>query len=387
MGRTLALLGGLALATSVWTASGALLSAPREADASPADLRRDDPEESFHAGPVVELEPPTLRGRRRARGEGIRTAFDEAHRAFRLGEHALARDYARHVLALDPGNRDAAQLLRIACDAEHARGHDASRRRIEQQWKAVFADLERTSFVTVATVEFPEDWLDGIAVTRRRAAGDPQGEDENEDDDEAALSGMAGILTTLDTQRVEDLTWENATLDQVVLYLRTLTGLDFLITPNVRAEAWDDVEVTLDLDEVTVATVLDLVTEPWGLLWDVTDACVVVGTPEEVQDPIGTRYFDMQDVVGGVRFGDPEDTTASVPLMKPETLIPWIRERVAERAFSPRWTRIEIRNGIVIVRHRTSVLDSIGRLLEDLRKSLRHPTVSGAPPRPDPSWK
>ncbi len=77
----------------------------------------------------------------------------------------------------------------------------------------------------MATVEFPEDWLDGIAVTRRRAAGDPQGEDENEDDDEAALSGMAGILTTLDTQRVEDLTWENATLDQVVLYLFTLRGI------------------------------------------------------------------------------------------------------------------------------------------------------------------
>ncbi len=203
-------------------------------------------------------------------------------------EYDLAREYAKQVLALDPQNCDAERLiehlLRRRAPPQPGRGAPDVRRPVA----SVFQSLEFDTLPQVETVEFPEDWLDGIAQRTPRQVGEMIQEDD---------ASVAAIVTTLETKRVKGLNWgEGTDLDQVVSYLRTITGLNFFITPKVRAEVYDEVEIDLQLDDVSVRTVLDLITEPYELKWSPENGVVKIATKDEVRGDMYIRYFDIKDL-------------------------------------------------------------------------------------------
>ncbi len=89
------------------------------------------------------------------------------------------------------------------------------------------------------------------------------------------------IRDVLAKKRLKGLDWEEMNLDQAVAYLRTITGLNFYISPKVREEKFDDVMINAQLDDVSVEAVLSAVlTEPFELRWDVRDGVVWIYTPE-----------------------------------------------------------------------------------------------------------
>ena len=93
------------------------------------------------------------------------------------------------------------------------------------------------------------------------------------------------IEKALAAKRVHGLEWEDTNLDQAVAYLRTITGVSFYITPKVREERFDDVLITLKLGHVPIRNVLDLVTEPFDLRWDVRQGVIWILTREELEQP------------------------------------------------------------------------------------------------------
>ena len=71
------------------------------------------------------------------------------------------------------------------------------------------------------------------------------------------IASIAGILSIIEKKRVKGLDWEEQNLDQVVAYLRTITGLNFYVSATVRADKFEDTLITAQLDDVSIKNILD----------------------------------------------------------------------------------------------------------------------------------
>ena len=97
----------------------------------------------------------------------------------------------------------------------------------------------------------------------------------------------ASAMKTLKEKRVKGLTFEDASLDSVVTYLRTVSGVHFFIIPRVRASGtFDDAKANIPLlDDVSVFDVLMRVTTQADLRWDLRHGVVTIGTKDEIAGP------------------------------------------------------------------------------------------------------
>lgn len=332
---------------------------------------------------AAQMEQESIGERERRLRERL-TFFDEAHRAFRRGEYVLAREYARRILLLDPQNADAEQLIAISHDAQHERHEAASRHLFDDKWKAVFADLHCGT--VIATVDFPEDWLGGIASQARDDG------DTDPKDDEV-------VRELLRSRRVRDVSWEATSLDQVTAYLRTLTGVPVVLSPEVRCVAPGVVEITLDLDDVTIEVVLDLITEPYALRWVVEDGHLQIHTVNERERGLAIRFVDIADLEAQADhpatdsvFPEPDAATdGPLGIDRKRALVTLIRDAIGGAADWEEPGALEIRNQVLILRGDPPTIERVMALLEDVRragglgtylKCYRWSTVTGAPPRP-----
>ena len=104
-------------------------------------------------------------------------------------------------------------------------------------------------------------------------------------DEQAAKPAMsaadAQILKRLESARIQGLNWQNQNLDQAVMFLRTVTGVNMYITPTARKQKLSAVSITANVSGVTVAAVLNLITEPFDMAWRVKEGVVHIMTKDE----------------------------------------------------------------------------------------------------------
>lgn len=305
----------------------------------------------------------------------IRAWFDGAHRAFRRGEYALAREFARQILRADPTNRDAERIIEMSHDAEHSDNDVESRREFGNQWKSIMMDLEESALPQVDTVVFPENWLDDIAQRRPRAIGDPIDTEE--------ASDVVAIQSVLDKKRVQGLTWEEANLNTVVGYLRTITGLNFHVTPKVVEEKGEDVSVNLNVSDVSITTILDLITSQFDLAWAPRGGVVTIMTKDEVRGAMKLRYFDVRDLAVQVRdfatedlnlvpsnFTPPEppELPDPEPIYSADSLVELIQNTIGNEETWSESAPVQ-QNNILIIRNTPEILAQVDDLLNQLRAS------------------
>lgn len=185
--------------------------------------------------------------------------------------------------------------------------------------------------------------------------------------------------------RVNRVQWECADLDQVVSSLRAISGLAFYISPRVRAEVYEEIEISLHLEDISLRTVLDLVTAPFELTWSCKDGLVVIDRRTDRGPRMALRYFDLKDLAVGIAPharvvpGSRETTnpnpnrgrpTAAVPPYREEALVDLIRETIGTEETWEDPAAIEVRNSILIARNEPEILDAIQRLLDGLRAAV-----------------
>ena len=168
-----------------------------------------------------------------------------------------------------------------------------------------------------------------------------------------------GPVYVLRTKTLRGLDWDGMTLDPALAYLRTVTGVAFTVSPKARAEKLDDIVYDLQLDGVSAATVLQLMTEPFGLRFEARDEVIWILTREELDGPLRLRYFDVKDLVG-----------AEAAFESAEALTEEIRAGVAPAYWGQDEPTIEDRHGILIVRASQAVLERIGAWLSSHRRTL-----------------
>jgi tetratricopeptide (TPR) repeat protein len=311
---------------------------------------------------------------REARLGRVRGYFTQADLAYHRGEFATAREYARAVLRDDPTNCDARRLVEISLEAEHVALQQENLRRFDDEWKRVFLDLEAATLPQVQPVVFPDNWLDVIARRQPRVVGDVG--------PAADAEASAAVLATLEAKRVKGLQWEEQNLDQVAAYLRTVTGLNFFITPKVRTTKFEEVKVTIGpLDDVSVREVLDLVTAPYDLRWHVREGVVEIALKEEVSGDLRVRHIDVKDLAVTIQnhrgtdiylapssFTPPEppELPEPAPIYPMEALVDTIKSTIEPTSWEEP-AQIEVKNNILILKNTSDVIAQVERLLAELR--------------------
>ncbi len=106
-------------------------------------------------------------------------------------------------------------------------------------------------------------------------------EDDRAGDDRADDAATTDLRVQLSKKRVKGLQWEEVSLDDAFTYLRTITGLVFVISTEAREAAGADVAITLQLDDVPLDTVLDLIVEMTGLRWEARDGGIWIVARDE----------------------------------------------------------------------------------------------------------
>jgi hypothetical protein len=172
-----------------------------------------------------------------------------------------------------------------------------------------------------------------------------------------APAGPETVEQVLAGTRVRDLDWKDMTLPAALAYLRTVTGVAFYLSPEAQREKYDKIRLTLKFDSVTAKAVLEMVTQPFGLTWEVREGAVWI-VAAKARTALLMRYYDLRDLVGhGRRFATMEDALAE------------IRRGVAPGTWDRADVALEGRKGVVVARAPQAVLDDLEAHVARLRRS------------------
>jgi hypothetical protein len=173
------------------------------------------------------------------------------------------------------------------------------------------------------------------------------------------------VATALAQRRVKGLDWDELDLDAALAYLRTVSGYEFVVSPTARAERFDDVVISAQLDDLSVADILEYVlTEPWGLRWEVREGVVWIVTEGEVEGSVRLRYYDVKDLVPRTTLFSPGEAPPPQDVAAVRGLEERIRREVHPAWWAQERAMLEIRKGILIVRAPEPVREKIEALLE-----------------------
>ncbi len=180
-------------------------------------------------------------------------------------------------------------------------------------------------------------------------------------------------------KRVKGLRWDDVSLDVALTYLSTISGLAFKISEKARTEKFDDIRISAQLDDVSLATVLDVVlTSPFDMHWIIKDRVVWLRTNDEIDGPTSLRFYDVKDLVGPL----PEPPKNGKPIKAPlppsaemEMLVDAIKADVSPGYWERKDATIEPHNGILVVRAAKPVLQRVGGYLSRQRAAVKASTL------------
>jgi type II secretory pathway component GspD/PulD (secretin) len=315
---------------------------------------------------------------RESRQTRVRALFREANGAFAAGRFAEAEALLAQILAMEPENAQAQDLLQLVVAARHESTDRDLRKRLSEEWQRTFADLDAMDVPQTETFRFDLDrWREVSAREPRqiRPVSAPEGAEE-----EAIRRRLA--------ETVFPAKFDEASIEEAASFFQNLTGVNFLVSRRVREEVSAE-EKTLrgiDLKSTSVAKVLDLMTELLPLGWRIRNGVVQIVHKEELKGGQVLAQYEVRDIVHPVRdFPAPEINLFGSTDQRPEAeageqreflvinadkLVELIKANIAAES----WTAderntINVQNGTLVVRQTPEVQDKISSLLDDLREA------------------
>ncbi len=299
-----------------------------------------------------------------------------ASEAYDRGEYAMALANAEKVLALDPQNVAAKELVRIAKETQYTSDRVEIREQLSDEWRLTLEYLEISALPQVGVIRFPDSWSEISQRQPRRTGGGI----------EAAVDPRTErILNVLENKRVYDLAFKagDITLDGAVSYLRSVTGENFVLSQKVKDEK-SDIEIVLEVNDISVRQVLDLLTEQYEMAWKVRNGVVMLLSGEEAHEKPVLQFYDVKDLVTKIsdfpgrdinlvpsKYQPPEEDTDIEPqqAFEVDQLIDVIKQTIDPESWEKiEGASIENKNNVLVVRTTPEVHQKMGQLLHDLRK-------------------
>jgi len=198
----------------------------------------------------------------------------------------------KQLLAIDPENQNAAVMKETLEDiAVHVRDRNATTvRRDEAQ--DLFVETEEALIPWHKDVLYPKNWAE-ITAKRQSAA-------------EVTESEANRTITRKLQQTAPEINFDGITFEQVVDYLRDLTGLNIVVnwTALETAAIEKDKEVSLKLaaGTVKIETALKLILEEVGagetdLAYEIGDGVIQISTKEDLARRTTVQVYNVQDLI------------------------------------------------------------------------------------------
>jgi tetratricopeptide (TPR) repeat protein len=328
---------------------------------------------------IQEIQQEQEQAHAREQAEEVRRMkvfLDRAKDAFDRGEYDVAIADAEKVLAIDPRNESAMKLVQIAKETKYVADRTDIREEFSDQWRSVMEDLEHAAVPHPEILNFPANW-DEISRRRPKIAG-TRGVTTPDPRKEQILNNLAGT-------RVFAIDWKagDVTLSGAINYLRSVTGLNFILSQKIKEEKADS-EIVLKVDNVSVEQVLDLITEPNEMAWKVNKGVVMILSKEEAIDKPVLQFYDVKDLVAKIqdfpgqeinlvpsKYQPPEAPEVPEPKspFEIDSLIEVIRQTIQPSAWEIEGVDIQPKNGVLVVRQIPEVHQKIAQFLSDLRKN------------------
>jgi len=322
----------------------------------------------------LEYEEATRRERR------IAALLDSANAAFLSDEFETAEALLEDVLLLDPTNPEAAELVELSRKARHEASQRSLRLTYRSAWRDTFDSLRHMQKPPNELMTFPgaQQWSEineRATQAYQSAVASP-------------AAGGGGIRERLSEIRIPT-SFVEEPLDQVLDHLSQVTGVNFLMSADVRDEM-DAFTYTLE-DRVAqpVTRILDILLHDLSipeLDYTIRDGIVNVILQDEARDDYVLRVYDIRDLTftpsdyGAQDFNllpsgtDPASFTEGVedlepvPFVSTDTIVSLVQENIAVDSWidDPERTIQDVQ-GKLVVRQTPEVHVMIEDLLQNLR--------------------
>lgn len=182
------------------------------------------------------------------------------------------------------------------------------------------------------------------------------------------------------------LEFTNAPLPEVLDSLRQVSGIDFVIDPNVQARfPADSLAITIKVKDLPLRSALRLVLGSKNLTAVYRHGVLLVVTRDEAEQHVVLRYYDVRDLLmkiedsagpaielvppgqktGGIRIEiEPEKS----PRIPPEFMVDLIQKSCGATSWTQPKASIKLQNGLLIVNQTPRVHAEIAELIGLLRQ-------------------
>ena len=320
-------------------------------------------------------------GRLKTVREQIRTLFRQANLAFEREQYDLAESFCNQVAVLDPDNKDSKELVTLVQEARHSRMMENSRLKYLEEWKKIFEHIEDSMVPTRQIVQFPsyETWKQ---ISKRRSLTTKIEEEEESPQDRKIREKLESETLTMD--------FTEAPLSEVVDFLRTATGINIIIDPEVNKEFPEEeaLKVDLTVNKLKLNHILNLMLSLKRLAYRISNGVLIISTSKRIVEKPILRLYNVKDLTGklsdfpaqelnlaaptggkgeggGVQI-EVEKTPAATTITE-EQLTDLIKNNIAKGSWETEGRSIDTRHGTLIIRQINSVHKQIDALLNDLR--------------------
>ena len=224
--------------------------------------------------------------------QNIDTLMASANDHIKREDYEAAKADLDAVLRLQPDHAYARVLIELVGRWANEKGAlDTEEKRLDTARKINLEASENMIFSTKPIMSYPDHWKDLMSGRGAYSVLTP------------------GLKTSAETQELEkklekrvDLDFSSQPFDAMVAFLRTVGGLNIIVdpaaTPSVEA-------INLQLTDVTIRTVLDIISRQVNLRWTVVqnyvfisdDAGIIKVTGADVQT---TQVYDVLDLIAPI---------------------------------------------------------------------------------------
>ncbi len=318
------------------------------------------------------------------REKRIERLFSEAWNRFSRGEYSQAEHMANAILAIDPLHEEALDLLETSRDARHQQVAEDTLVNKREQYRRWIEDVRSSQIPYSDILVWPsQTYWDNVVRLRL--------EDTRSAQDSEDARKVVRLKNQLKNSRTS-LEFEDAALPDVIKFLRSVSGINILIDPEILG----DLEAIIvpgqiNLQNITVESALNI------LLTYASDAdvafregVVLITSKEKAFGKASARLHDIRDItIGLTKFESPainlnlsggggldeapplwgkiEETE---PELTPEDIIDLIRANIAADTWDANPGTIDVSGGRLLVVHTPEVQEEVGQFLNDLKKFM-----------------
>ncbi|MBI4563670.1 MAG: tetratricopeptide repeat protein [Planctomycetes bacterium] len=339
--------------------------------------RQKDVEEQYVRHQMIEEERAREEIRKKIeQRKQLEILFGQAQLYFEREQYVRCIEICDKILYLDPRLASVEEMKLIAQRLSHASAERDNTRMYIEQWKRTFENVERMGILQAEDLSFParEIWLELVSKRRPKGISDVDADRMSEQDRE--------ISEKLHTIQI-DFDFQDATLGQLVDYVRDISGLNLHIDgkniPDPTADTF-----TIKLKNLSIAGAFDLMLPSKGKAYMVEDGVVLITTSEAVRRRVHLELYDVQDLTfslkdfpgvnmsltdeGGIMGMATEEGAQQT--FGGEQLAELIRNTIDKNNWDEAVGQsITFQNGLLIIRNANETHRKIRRFLSDLRAS------------------